>query len=209
MKVSSVVARTPTVSDKQILEAAQRVIGRRGSDAFTLAEVASDVGLSRAAVILRFKSTQSLKVILLTRMVDQFILLLGELPKTPSGDNLLNLAGFIGKLVPIREALNSFFMRYSTNVTDHELATLEFKRGEALHIAISHVMPELSIDHQSAIQAFTAHIAGTIMALHGEEEAEPRWYLVKRTEEWLRLAGIPFNKTTTYETLESREHEAR
>src|SRR6516225_8589088 len=91
-------------SDDQILRAASKVISRRGPDAFSLAEVASEVGLSRAAIILRFKSTHALKVTLLTRQVERFAANLATLPNSPSGDNLLQVAAFIGSCLHGRDS---------------------------------------------------------------------------------------------------------
>src|SRR5580700_2906759 len=96
-----------TASDDDILNAAGKVIARRGPDAFSIAEVAADVGLSRAAIILRFKSTHALKVTLLARMVERFCAALQALPQTPSSDNVLRLAAFIGSYVRSRQSLAS------------------------------------------------------------------------------------------------------
>jgi TetR/AcrR family macrolide resistance operon transcriptional repressor len=183
-----------TASDEDILHAAGRVIARRGPDAFSIAEVAADVGLSRAAIILRFKSTHALKVTLLARMVEEFATLLKTLPQSPSGDNVLRLAAFLGSYVHSRESSARFFSTYSNNVQDHDLRELERKRGDALFAAISSVMPEVAIDHTSAVAAFTAHLAGCIVAWLARDDDDSRGYIVMRTREWLKLAGIAFSE---------------
>lgn len=185
-------ARTSAVSDDKIFEAARKVIARRGADAFTLSEVASDVGLSRAAIILRFKSTHDLKITILGRMVDQFIVLLGHLPRVPGGDQLIEVAEFIGGYANSKDSSASFFSDYSRTLKDTELLALEKRRGDALHLAITNVMPETQIDRNSAVTAFRAHLTGSIMAWVASDEPDPRSYLAQRTREWLRLAGIPF-----------------
>ncbi|GAB3102009.1 TetR/AcrR family transcriptional regulator [Aestuariicella hydrocarbonica] len=190
-------ARTPTVSDEQILESARQVMGRRGPEAFTLAEVASEVKLSRAAIILRFKSTQALKVRLLTQMVERFEGLLTHLPQTPGGNSLLAIAAFIGKHAGSKESSASFFSTYSQNIQDTELAALEVRRGKALSDAVSKAMPQTVIDHDSAVVAFRAHMAGSIMAFQASAEKSSQEYLLQRTQEWLRLARIPFDETET------------
>jgi len=187
-------ARPFTASDDEILLAARNVISRRGPEAFSIAEVASEVGLSRAAIILRFKSTQALKVASLNKMVEQFAAALESLPQTPGGDNLLRLAAFIGGHVRSRESSARFFASYSANIRDRELLKLEVRRGEALHTAISNVMPPVAIDHNSAVAAFSAHLTGSIVAWLGRDDPDSRRYLVVRTKEWLKLAGIRFNE---------------
>lgn len=185
-------ARTSAVSDEKIFEAARTVIARRGADGFTLSEVASDVGLSRAAIILRFKSTHDLKITILGRMVDQFIDLLGHLPKLSGGDQLIEVAEFIGEYAGNKDSSASFFSDYSHTLKDTELLALEKRRGDALHLAITHVMPETKIDRNSAVTAFRAHLTGCIMAWVASDEPDARSYLAERTREWLRLVGIPF-----------------
>lgn len=188
-----------TASDDDILHAAGKVIARRGPDAFSIAEVAADVGLSRAAIILRFKSTHALKVTLLARMVEQFATQLQTLPQTPSGDNLLRLAAFIGSHVHSRQSLARFFSTYSTNTQHRDLLELELKRGEALRTAISSVMPQVAIDHDSAVRAFSAHLTGSIMGWLALEDDDSRGYLVARTREWLKLTGVPFREAVVRE----------
>ena len=190
-----------TASDEDILHAAGKVIARRGPDAFSIAEVAADVGLSRAAIILRFKSTHALKVTLLARMVEGFASRLKALPQSPSGDNVLRLAAFVGSHVHSREGSARFFSTYTTNVQDHDLRELERKRGEALFAAISNVLPEVAIDHASAVAAFSAHLGGSIVAWLAHDDDDSRGYLVMRTREWLKLAGIAFSEDVAEELL--------
>lgn len=187
-------ARPVTASDEEILHAAREVIRRRGPEAFSIAEVASKVGLSRAAIILRFKSTRDLKAASLNRMVEQFVAAIDALPQSPGGDNLLRLGAFIGGIVGSRESSAKFFASYSANIHDRELMELESRRGAALHRAIANAMPEVAVDHDSAVIAFSAHLTGSIIAWLSREDAEPRRYLVTRTAEWLRLARIRFNE---------------
>jgi AcrR family transcriptional regulator len=186
--------RPLSASDDDILLAAGKVIAQRGPDAFSIAEVAANVGLSRAAIILRFKSTHALKVTLLGRMVEQFATHLKALPQTPSGDNVLRLAAFIGSYIRSRESLVRFFSTYSNNVQHRDLFELELRRGEALHAAISRVMPEVAIGHDSAVTAFSAHLTGSIMGWLALDSEDSRGHLVTRTGEWLKLAGIPFSE---------------
>lgn len=188
-----------SASDDDILQAAGKVIARRGPDAFSIAEVAADVGLSRAAIILRFKSTHFLKVTLLARMVENFSALLKTLPQSPGGDNVLRLAAFIGSYVHSRESSAKFFSSYTTNIQDRELRELERKRGDALVAAISSVMPEVAIDHQSAVAAFSAHLGGSIVAWLARDDDDSRGFLVTRTRDWLKLAGVAFNETVVAE----------
>lgn len=187
-------ARPQSVSDEAILSAAQRVISQRGYDAFTLSEVADEVGLSRAAIILRFKSTQALKLRLTSEAVDRFVQSIEALPLLRNGDGLLDLASFIGARISDRSRVGLFFRMHRANLGDKELAEIEHKRERAWRCAISDRMPKVSISHESAVAAFAAHLAGSILSWEAESERDGAAYLVKRTEEWLTLAHIPFGR---------------
>jgi TetR/AcrR family macrolide resistance operon transcriptional repressor len=191
-------ARTQTVSDEEIFVAARNVISRRGVHGFTLTDVASEVGLSRAAIILRFKSTHALKVQLMERMADAFVGLLEQLPTERSGDSLLAVAAFIGSHMGDRKSLPSFFASYAANMEERELADIEKKRGAALRKAILRVMPETRIDREAAASAFNAHLTGTIMNWVAVAETDSTAFLVQRTREWLLLAEIPFSAEFTW-----------
>ncbi len=190
----TIMARPQLASDDEILQAALAVISRRGPDSFTLSEVAAKVGLSRAAIILRFKSTQALKIKLLTRMVEHFVKSLETLPTSPGGDNLIEVAAFIGGIIPHRANLASFFVVYSGNIKDELLAELERKRGNALSEAVSRVTPKVSIAHDSAVRAFMAHLSGTILDWQALDDTDAKAYMVERTKEWLTLAQIPYGE---------------
>ena len=188
-------ARPFTASDDDILRAAAIVMHRRGPDAFALAEVATEVGLSRAAIILRFKSTHDLKLTLLTKLVESFENELQTLPNTPSGDNLLQVAAFVGDRLRSRKGGSKFFANYfTTNVRDRDLLKLEIRRGAALNQAVSKVMPPVAIDHASAVRTFISHLTGCIVAWLGEGDRDSRGYLIVRTKEWLKLVNIPFSE---------------
>jgi len=193
-------ARTPSVSDDEILEAAKQVLYTRGPEAFTLAEVATRVGLSRAAIILRFKSTEELKLTLLRKMVDQFLVQLQELPKTASGESLLEIAGFIGRRLGSRANLASFLNTQLSNMDQPVLAELELRRGEAWHQAISRAMPPIAISHEAAVAAFSAHLSGTMLAWPGENVEPSLDFMHRRTREWLQLAGISCQNNSGAET---------
>jgi len=184
-------ARSKTVSDEEILFQAMAVMRARGATNFTLSEVASNVGLSRTAINLRFESAQALKLKLVHILVDQFSDWLDKLPRSRSGNGLLDFAGQLGSIVTSREALLSVLDRYSDTMKDPKLAALEAKRAAILLAAIGARMPPTSISRPAAVKAFSAHLVGTLLGWDGKGNA--RAHLISRTKDWLRLANIPFD----------------
>ncbi len=153
-------ARPVIASDEQILQAAHRVLDRRGPDAFSIAEVATEAGISRATIILRFRSTSALKLTLLSQVIKLFADAIAQVPKPKGGDGLLHIAAFIGSYLHSRESSAKFFSRYNASLQDPELTALEHKRGKILLDAISEVMPKVAIEHDAAVRAFLSQPHG-------------------------------------------------
>lgn len=186
-------ARPQSVTDDVILQTAQLVLERRGHDGFTLSEVAEEVGLSRAAITLRFKSALVLKVRLLEKSVERFTEQLDRLPSTPSGDNLIEIAAFLGQILAQRPNFGSVLAVYSGNIKIGDLAVVELRRRQALRDKIFQCMPNTALPRQQTADAFEAHLGGTIMATQGQGFANPCEYLIERTRQWLNLAQIPYS----------------
>jgi len=189
-------ARTQTVTDEEILQAAKRVIWRRGYDAFTLSDVAEEVGLSRAAIILRFQNTRALKLRLTAKMVDDFTARLAALPASRDGQGLIELARFIGAGIGSKSSTRAFMLRIKANQDDPELAAIDAKHVAAYHADISARMPKTAIAHDAAVTAFRAHLSGAMQNWEQSDSADAESYLVARTEEWLQLAHIPLKAKT-------------
>jgi AcrR family transcriptional regulator len=187
-------ARPIIASDEEILQAAHRVLDRRGPDGFSISEVATEAGISRATIILRFGSTSALKLTLLTQVVQYFADAVARVPKPKGGDGLLHIAAFIGTHLHSRESSAKYFARYTLNMQDPELSALEHKRGKVLLDAISEVMPKVAIEHDAAARAFLSQLTGNIIAWLATDDQDSRRYLVLRTRDWLQLSGIRYSE---------------
>jgi AcrR family transcriptional regulator len=187
-------ARPLTASDDQILDAAYNVLRRRGADGFTVSEVARDVGLSRTAITLRFKSGDELKRLLLQRQIKQFKAHIDALTITRGGAGLLVIADMLGGMIGGRDRFSHFMMQYLPANADSELVGLEERRGKLLRDAIGAAMPETAIDRAAAIDAFMAHITGTVLYWQLSEGADIKQFLRQRTLNWLKLSGIPVDE---------------
>lgn len=185
-------ARPQSVSDDEIMGVARQVISRTGYDRFTLSEVAEQVGLSRAAIILRFQSTQALKIKLLADGIRQFLQSLEALPIRVGGDGLLDLADFLGGnlKVPENMAHHSSILRGA--IPDPELASLEHQRRRAWHSAIMQRMPKTKIGMDEATFLFAAIVMGAITQWQMSPSISATDYLRRRIQDWLTLAGIEF-----------------
>ncbi|MFT5482817.1 MAG: TetR/AcrR family macrolide resistance operon transcriptional repressor [Halieaceae bacterium] len=189
-------ARPKSASDTDILQAAHRVFALRGPDGFSLAEVAREVKISRAAIIQRYGSTRSLMLTLTQQMVIGFRNLMDGLPVSRSGDALISLAQLIGRMAGSREQLALFQQNLHADLRDDDLTRFEGERSTIWFGAISKRMPETSIPHDTAVALFAAQIGGNLMQLHLQLDAvSASQFLVERTRAWLSLTAIAFSDT--------------
>jgi len=184
-------ARPVSATDDEILNASQQVLKRRGLDGFSVSEVARELGLSRTAITLRFKSADELKRTLITRNAESFEARVLALDIRQGAAGLLAIAELIGGMAGGRDNFSNFMMRYTSNVQDPILVKLEERRGEILRTAIARAMPETAITRDDAVDAFMAHITGSLMNWHTQGDLDGRQFLHKRAMNWIRLVGIP------------------
>jgi len=186
-------ARPQLASDEDILSAAERVLVRLGGHYFSIAAVAEELKLSRAAIILRFKSTEALREIVVRRMVQAFVERMDAINEAPGGNALLLIADRIGAQIGKRGRSAGFFAGDASANGSPMMRELARIRGETLSRAIGRAMPKLHIDEGDAISLFSAHLAGSVLAWQNQENADPQTFLVERTRKWLDLVRIPYD----------------
>jgi len=200
-------ARPQLVSDEEIFSAAERVLVQLGGHRFSIAAVAEAVGLSRAAIILRFKSTEALRDEVLKRMVQAFIDRMNAVDGAPGGNTLLLLASAVGAQISRRGLGTSFFDGGGQNRSEllRELVRI---RSETIDQAIARAMPKLHIERRDAVAMFSTHLGGTVLAWQSMENAELLPLMIERTCTWLTLAGIAYDKTFAKSLLPAPRRQA-
>src|SRR3546814_6666446 len=91
---------------------------------------------------------------LMSRLHEKFIAFVDTFPKTPGGDQLLEIAASIGSRAGSRKGSSSYFAGYHSNLGDRVIADLEVRRGAALREAIIRAMPKVAIKRESAADVF-------------------------------------------------------
>jgi AcrR family transcriptional regulator len=184
-------ARPLSATDEDILQSAQQVMRRRGFDGFSLSEVAREVGLTRTAIALRFKSTDELKRTLIRRNMENYEARLADLKLEQGAAGLLAIADRVAEMAGSRDNFSGYMLRFSSNIKDPVLLEIEERRGMILRRAITTAMPETAIDRQAAADVFMAHLTGSLINWQTSDEANARAFIRQRVMNWLRLAGIP------------------
>jgi AcrR family transcriptional regulator len=183
-------ARPLSATDEQILNAAMMVLRRHGVAGLTVSEVAREIGLSRAALHLRFDNAGGLQRALFARLEANFSAMMAMCTTAPGSTALLEIAERIGQLTGGRNNL-AREMAYPDG--DDAAIAREFakRRGDILMRAIQRAMPPTAIDPLAAAHAFRSHITGSLMAWQASEEPDAQLFLRERTLDWLRLVGLP------------------
>lgn len=183
-------ARPLSATDDEILDAARRVLAREGAAGFTIAEVAREVGLSRTAISLRFKTAADLKEVLFNRAGDHFDTLVAELALEPGARGLVEIAELVGRLARGRKNFSAFILDYGTNIEDAGRLRMEDRRGRTLRAAIAKVLPQTALAHDAAVDVFMANLTGSLFAWQSSDEPDAVTFLRNRALDWARLAQI-------------------
>lgn len=187
-------ARPQIASHDMILDAANRVLDREGMDAFTLAAVAREVGLTRAAIAFRFTNAQNLKLQALEARVARFAATIAAQDLPNGGTGLLQLARLIGAMAHNPRNLVAYIASSQANMADPDLRALEARRGAILRAAIARAMPPEVPDLAGAVEMFAAHLTGSLIAWSASDEPDGAQFMAHRTRAWLRMTRIAFDE---------------
>ena len=133
-----------TVDDNTVLDAALKIMLRPQREAFTLSDVATEVGLSRAALIQRFQNRDGLQL----RVAERGLQMLEEyLQEAPSHQGVDDVWTFLRTLVNSMgsdDRLPSLLMMLRDDMVDKELNTIAKARNRLIRNAISERLPDAS-----------------------------------------------------------------
>ena len=128
-------------SDEEILEAATAVLKRRGPLDFTLSAVATEVGLSRAALIQRFTNRDRLLVRMMERSVRQVHVHLDAMPAGPGPGGLWEFLQALVRSMSTRDDFSVNFLIAWYELQVPELRELAIERNRAVVAGIRRRLP--------------------------------------------------------------------
>lgn len=128
-------------SDEEVLEAAQRVLKRRGPIEFTLSDVAIEAGLSRAALIQRFSNRDTLLVRMMERSVAEVERYLDALPASPGPEGLWEFLQALVRSMGTHYDFSVNFLISWYELQSAELRALAIRRTRAVVEAIRKRLP--------------------------------------------------------------------
>ena len=194
----SFMSRPRTRSDDEILDGAAKVLLRRGPHAFTLADVASEVGLSPATLLQRFRTKRGLLAAFARRASSATPAIVqsaeegGKRGLRPLRASLVRLAAKVGR----REHLANSLALLLEDVRVPELRSAAKKHAEAMEAAIAEHVAAAVTRGELARRTRPSDLAHVIYAVWNG--ALVQWGLRGRgrIEEWvghaIDLALVPY-----------------
>ncbi|WP_309085537.1 TetR/AcrR family transcriptional regulator [Chelativorans sp.] len=188
------VPRPKLHSDDQILQAAQTVLLNKGPAEFTLSDVANAVGISRAALIQRFKDKANLHHRVMEQMTqevrDYFATAPTERGLAPLWEMLKDLIAGMG---PGRGSEVHLLLLWG-DCTNPQLRALAGERNELVRAAIEFRLPAEPHDPRPTSALIQAVIQGAFMQWMVAREGELAAFMAVRTRQILTTLypGHPF-----------------
>ena len=176
--------RPKRISDEAVLEAAIRVMMRSGPADFTLAEAGREAGVSAATLLQRFGDKQTLIVRALTQDVAGFIRRLGEAPRTPGREAVLDLFWLITPDTEDAEAFADQLPWLREDFRHPELNRLSRQMFTALRAAIAERLPPLPISAEIAARLLEAQWQGAMNQWGFFHEGLLPDYVARALNEW-------------------------
>jgi AcrR family transcriptional regulator len=172
-------------SDEQILQAAQAVLLDKGPAEFTLSDVASAVGISRAALIQRFRDKAQLHLLVMERITqetrDYFALAPAETGLDALWTMLKDLIAGMGSGIGSEALLLLFW----GDATDEALRLLAVERNELVRGAIEARLPAAAHDPKAASALIQAVMQGAYMQWMVARQGDLATFMMLRTHQIL------------------------
>ena len=168
-------------SDDTILDAARDAMLRSGPSHFTLSEVASAVGISRAALIQRFKDRDTLHLRVLEKMTAEVRVYFAEANRDvglgPLWAMLKDLISGMGS----GEGTEGYLLLYHEDVRVPARLRLAQERNELVRNAIRDRLPRTPHDPERTASLVQAMIQGACMQWLIDREGDLSAFMVAQT----------------------------
>ncbi|MFP2909038.1 TetR/AcrR family transcriptional regulator [Pyxidicoccus sp. 3LFB2] len=173
-------------SDEAILDAAMEVLLRRGPADFTLNDVAVALGMSRAALIQRFKNKDTLYLRVMERSGEQRRAYLAGMPVEVGARGLWRFLTDIVSGMGTGEGLDSYLLFAWKDLKDTALRRMALERNLMVREAIAARLPDTG-ERNEVAAVLQDVIAGATMQWMVERNPPLTPYVLERLRRVLRL----------------------
>ncbi|KFE62487.1 regulatory protein, TetR [Hyalangium minutum] len=182
------VPRPKLHSDEAILDATMEVLLRRGLAGFTLNDVAAELGMSRAALIQRFKNKDTLYRRVMERSGAQRRDYLASMPVEVGAQGLWRFLTEIISGMGTGEGLDSYLLLAWQDLRDTTLRRMALERNLMVRDAIAARLPKMA-ERNEVAAVLQDVIAGATMQWMVEREPSLTRYVLERVR---RVLGLLF-----------------
>lgn len=182
--------RRKTISDEDVLKAAAKVMFAGGPADFTLADVATAVGIAPATLMQRFGDKHGLIVAAIARDNALFAAALAKLPKGRGADAVIGVFRVLmaGGEDVTDDGFAEGLLWLHQDMRDPALNKLCRERFALLRAAIVARLPPLALPPQQAAQLIEAQWNGALIQWGIERKGRLDAYVFNGLRAWFRLA---------------------
>ena len=179
--------RPRTIDDARILEAAGRIISRHGPGKFTLADIASEVGLSAATLVQRFGSKRGLMLALARSARDSVDACFDAVrAANPSALAALLAAGTeMTRYVKSPEEMSNHLAFLQTDLSDPDFYRVMLENSQRILAGYQRLLDE-AVAARELVRCDTARLARAVDALAGGSLIGWAVYRKGTAEAWVR-----------------------
>lgn len=180
--------RRKSVSDEAVLDAALKVMFRRGPADFTLADVTAEVGIAPATLIQRFGDKRSLVAAAVARDNEAFFRMLDRLPPTPGPAAVIAVFRLLTPDLDDADRFADQLLWLHQDMRDPDLNALARERFARLHEAVVARLPRLAIPAEKAAQLIDAQWQGALIQWGLNRQGPLVDYVTQALANWFALA---------------------
>lgn len=179
--------RAKTFSDDQVLDAAMRVMSRKGPSDFTLADVAAVAGIAPATLVQRFGGKQGLVVRAVARDNQRFAAALSAAPRERSVEAVIDLFWSLTPGLSEEEVLADQLLWLRQDIRDPALNALARERSGALREAVMERLPAPPIAPELAARLVEAQWQGALGQWGVTRQGHLQDYVAENLAAWFEL----------------------
>lgn len=182
-------ARKQTVSDEEVIATAKLVLKETGAQQFSLSAVAKKLSISRAALILRFDTTDNLLTLASRANFEKFKTHFDSLQLTNDIKSLTMFCRQFAGLVTTKRGASRYLEQFSARAKNKQLEALDFERGEFIQGLIRQALPKTLLTQPDAVRLFNNFLTGTVIEWIANDATDSVAFFNQRCTQWLALCG--------------------
>ena len=182
--------RRKSISDEEILDRALPVMARAGPGAFTMAEVAKEVGVAPATLFQRFGDKQRLTELAFARDIQLFVAWLAGLPRGVGAEAVVQVYAEATRLFGDEPSLADHLLWLREDIRDPVFNRLARERFRLFRTVIVERLPPMPIPAARAADLLDALYHGAVVQWALEPRGRLADFVAESLRDCFRLCGL-------------------